>query len=323
MTCSTTHRLWIEDFSCLYITLREKCANIDLEVLSLGIVGRVGIEHTVLVNNECLGVLAVNHHATCNVNRLCESAVAYCHAVVVAALVDAEQTVLHCLVAILQLCLVVCKAHGETQRAIVENLILLVAIWEEEIVALDDCRCAAAECWTNLVAVETIAMVEMIACAHFKSLGCRRVFFLQFGNDGLVNVLNEIALLHHERRSVLQPHVVAKGTFATALQCRTIAAVGTTVVFPCYVVNTLWIHSSVACVNKLLWLALGYGEHCVAIRTHGSLDEHLAVVGKLVGNLLSHGVGDNELSATADAKTTVDFRGFYLYNLLTLPLATV
>ena len=76
-----------------------------------------------VVESDALGVLAVDDYARTHVNRLCDAAVAYGHAIEVPSLVEAQNAMFNSLVAILQHCLTVVKANGEAQRTIVEELV--------------------------------------------------------------------------------------------------------------------------------------------------------------------------------------------------------
>ena len=158
----------------------------------------------------------------------------------------------------------------------------------------------------------------MVAGLHLVSLGSLLVLLLEGGDDGFGIVFDKVTFLNHEVGSVFQPHVVAEGTFATALQGRSVAAVGTAVVLPCYVIHTFRIHASVASVLEELWLALGDGKDGLSTGTHSSVDEQFAVVGELISHLLSEGVGHHKLSASADAQTRKDVGCRNLNHLLTL-----
>ena len=202
-------------------TIREDGCHIYLEILILGIVGGVGILHEVLTKNNTLGVLGVDDYSRSNIHRSGDAVIPYSHLVEVAALVERED-------AVLAIDTIV-ETHGKAQWPVVEKLIGCPAIGEADVVAIDDGGSTATECWTHLIAVETVSAIHMIT---------------QF-----VDKLVVITVFHHEVGGVLHPHVIAIGILARALQGRTIAAIGTTVVLPCYVIHTLGIHSAVASID--------------------------------------------------------------------------
>ena len=134
----------------------------------------------------------------------------------------------------------------------------------------------------------------------------------------LVDQLVMITALDNEVGSVLHPHVIAKGILARTLEGRTIATVGSTVVLPCDVVNTLGIHAAIAGVHEDRRLTLGDGVCGPSLGSHASLNEELAVVGELVWHLETESILHYELATSTDAKALEDRGCIKFDNLLTL-----
>ena len=207
----------------------EQGCHVELETVTLGLVGGVGILYVVLPYDHALGIGGMDYNPGSKVAWRGESRVPYGHLVEVGAFVKADDAVLNNILVVLDLHGIVRKLYGEAQWSVVEKLIGCPAIGEADVVAIDDGGSTATECWTHLIAVETVSAIHMIT---------------QF-----VDKLVVITVFHHEVGGVLHPHVIAIGILARALQGRTIAAIGTTVVLPCYVIHTLGIHSAVASID--------------------------------------------------------------------------
>ena len=123
MSGSTIHWLGKHLLACGDAIAGEQGSNINLEILTLRIVGRIGVEHCMAVEHNAFCVLAMDYHTRAYVNRLCDTAIAYGHAVEVTSLVETQHTMFNSLVAILQCCLAIVKANGKAQRAIVEQFV--------------------------------------------------------------------------------------------------------------------------------------------------------------------------------------------------------
>ena len=63
---------------------------------------------------------------------------------------------------------VVGQFHGEAQRSIVQYFILFIAIGHDEFSILHHRRSSASERRSHLVAVESIAMVEMVGGSNLQ-----------------------------------------------------------------------------------------------------------------------------------------------------------
>ena len=201
---------------------------------------------------------------------------------------------------------VIGQFHGEAERTVVKNLVVFVTVGHHEITVLHEGRGAAAQGGPHLVAVEAVAMVEMVGRGYLHlsclvGLPCR----LEVLDALVVAKFHLIALLNLQVGGVLHPHVDAIGLLARALQRRTIEAVGGTVILPRNVVHPLGIHPSGDESLHLLGLPGGDGIACLATGTNGHVDEQFPVVGHLIGHLLSEGVAHDDIASLGDAHLAI------------------
>ena len=139
----------------------EQGCHVELETVTLGLVGGVGILYVVLPYDHALGIGGMDYNPGGKVAWRGESRVPYGHLVEVGAFVEAYDAVLYNILVVLDLHGVVCKLHGEAQGTVVDDAVFPVAVWEDELVAVHECWRTASERRSHAVAVETLSVVEM------------------------------------------------------------------------------------------------------------------------------------------------------------------
>ena len=105
-------------------------------------------------------------------------------------------------------------------------------------------------------------------------------------------------------------------TLACFLESRAVGAIGSPVVLPGVVVLALRVELSEAHGGVGLGCAFLHGKRQCGVRAYPGIDEHLAVVGQLVGQLQLCGVEDDKLSSALYAKATEQLLCLYLHHLL-------
>ena len=144
MTGDGAFGLVIEELLALG-SVGEKGCNVELEAVTLGLVSGVGILYVVLSNDNALRIGSVDNNAGGKVAWCGESCIPYGHLVEVGAFVKADDAVLNNILVVLDLHGIVRKLYGEAQWSVVDNAVFLVAIWEDEIVAIHERRCSATK----------------------------------------------------------------------------------------------------------------------------------------------------------------------------------
>ena len=193
----------------------------------------------------------MDYHSRSHIHGSAYTIIPHRHLIEIAALVERQNTVF-------AICAII-QTNGKTEWTIVKYLVGCPAIWKTDVLALNDGGSAATQCWSHLIAIKTITAVYMIT---------------EFVNQFIV-----ITTFHHKVWGVLYPHVITESILTGALQSRTIATICTSIILPCYVVHTLWIHSSVAGVYVCLGECGGDGESGSGTRGYSHIHEYLSVVG--------------------------------------------
>ena len=317
-------RLLVEHLAHLHISFGEEAGHVDLEVLGIGVIGRVGIVQEVLAKDDALGVLSMNHDTGCKVAGLREALVPNGHLVEVRTLVETQDAMFHNGLVVLDLNGGIGQFNGEAQGTIVENLVRLIAIRQQEVLAIHQGRSAAAQRGTHLIAIEAVAVVEMIGrgLLHLKGFvflaGC-----LQSLNLRVVGEFGLIAAFHLEIGRVLQPHIDAESTLARTLQSRSVEAIGRAVVLPGNIVDTLGILTTGDIHLRGLRAARLNSKHSRSTRANSHIEQQATVVGQLIAHLLSECILHDERLALPNAQLLVDGSCIDFDNFLSLCLLIV
>ena len=110
---------------------------------------------------------------------------------------------------------------------------------------------------------------------------------------GYAFLVTGITVIDDEIRGVFHPYVRAKRAFAGLLQCRTIDAICTAVVFPRYIVLTFRHKTAVDPLTVLRGLTHSNGIGRCGQRTNKDVDQQIAVVLPLRNYLVASFVFDD------------------------------
>jgi 2-dehydro-3-deoxygluconokinase len=162
------------ELSCIG-TVGEECCHINLKLMALCRVGRVGICHIVGGEFEVGCLLGMYHYAATNVHRLLQSVVPYGHLVEERPLVEAYYAMFGHVLSV-NLLGIVHQFERKAQRTVVQHAIFLEAIWHDDAVAEHDGGRSASQTGTYVVAVETCAVVEANVAVSVANYGHEAYF---------------------------------------------------------------------------------------------------------------------------------------------------
>ena len=194
---------------------------------------------------------------------------------------------------VVQLALRVGELHGESQWALVENLIALVARRHQQVaVGLHERIGSTAQCGAYGVAIHALSVVDVVAIGVVNLVGKVLVATLPKVLNHAAHVLVLLAgvpIVEHQVAGVLVEQVVAHRSAVT------VDAVSHLVVLPSKLVLSLGEEAAGHLRRVFLGCSLCGVVHGLALGGHASLENELAVVGGLRGNFLAVGVGNDDV----------------------------
>ena len=180
--------------------------------------------------------------------------------------------------------------HRETQRTIIKDFLRAITVWIDDRVALHQSSRTATQRRTYGITVHSITVIDMIGNGSLQFRSRFRICFSQFSYLGTLFLI-EFFSVHTFKNwlcgIVLRKKVIAKATFTSCLQCRTISTVTAQVILPCNVVQTFGIIFAAGnYVERFRSARLDSISGCT-IRFHRNRENNLLIIRHLIRNLLS------------------------------------
>ena len=213
------------------------------------------------------------------------------------------------------------ERERKLKRTIIQYLVVLVAVRHNERVGKHNGWCTATQTRTNVIAVESLTVVEMERCGTVH-----KVYSLLIANtteESLVDIrlpCHGITMVNVKLPGTLKPHVYAIGFLSRTLQSRTIHTISGNVVLPCYVVHTPGILFA-----KDVWLEVGtvallHRKLGCTLRSNRHIEEQSAVVCYLVSDGLPVRILHYQAAALLNPKLSPNILGTPCHHFLALML---
>ena len=127
---------------------------------------------------------------------------------------------------------------------------------------------------------------------HLFRLLCLSLF-CEFLYLMVMSQFQRIAFLHLKVRCVFHPHINTKRPFSRPLQCRSVNTIRSSVVLPCYVVDTFRVLPTTHERLHLLWRSFSNVVDRLATGSYCCINEQQTIICQLVRHLLPESIGDH------------------------------